>query len=81
MDARKQRFGPEALDELFEGAREIVAIKGKRALRFEWKDAGRAELEKAVIGPSGNLRAPALRVGKTWLVGFGEEAYDEVFGG
>jgi hypothetical protein len=42
-------------------------------------DAG--AFEKAVIGPSGNLRAPTLRCGKTWLVGFHEEAYGERFGG
>ena len=40
-----------------------------------------AALRAAVIGPSGNLRAPTLRVGKTWLVGFSEEAYAEKFGG
>lgn len=35
---------------------------------------------KAVLGPTGNLRAPAVRVGKTWLIGFGDEAYESTFG-
>lgn len=35
---------------------------------------------KNVLGPSGNLRAPSLRMGKTWLVGFGEETYEKQFG-
>jgi hypothetical protein len=39
----------------------------------------RAELLKLVMGPSGNLRAPAIRAGKTLLVGFSDEAYTEVF--
>jgi len=39
-----------------------------------------AELAKVVLGPSGNLRAPAIRMGKTWLIGFHEEAYTERFG-
>lgn len=39
-----------------------------------------AELAKAVLGPSGNLRAPAIRTGKSWLVGFHEEAYAAKFG-
>jgi hypothetical protein len=30
---------------------------------------------EAVLGPTGNLRAPTLRVGKTLLVGFSEEVY------
>jgi hypothetical protein len=28
-----------------------------------------------LIGPTGNLRAPVLRVGTTLVVGFSEEAY------
>ena len=58
---------------------EVNAVKG---ISFDLKKGGydRAELEKSVLGPTGNLRAPAMRMGKNWLVGFGEETYDEVFG-
>jgi len=31
-----------------------------------------------LLGPSGNLRAPTIRKGKTLLVGFSEEAYKEL---
>jgi arsenate reductase-like glutaredoxin family protein len=31
-----------------------------------------------MIGPSGNLRAPTLQVGKTLLIGFNEESYAKV---
>jgi hypothetical protein len=34
-----------------------------------------------LLGPTGNLRAPTLRVGRTLLVGFQEEAYGSVFSG
>ena len=45
------------------------------------KDApGMDELAKVVLGPTGNLRAPAVRTGKSWLIGFNEEAYDGRFG-
>ncbi len=40
-----------------------------------------AELLKHLLGPTGNLRAPTLRVAKTLLVGFNEECYAEVLGG
>lgn len=33
-----------------------------------------------LLGPTGNLRAPTLRKGKTLLVGFGAEAYRQVLG-
>jgi hypothetical protein len=28
-----------------------------------------------LLGPSGNLKAPTLRIGQTLLVGFNEQAY------
>jgi hypothetical protein len=34
----------------------------------------------AMLGPTGNLRAPTARVGKTLLVGFNEDTYKGVFG-
>ncbi len=56
--------------------------KGKKVLTFELKKSSfdSTELQKAAIGPSGNLRAPTIRAGKTWLVGFSEEAYAQNFG-
>lgn len=37
-------------------------------------------LTKLIVGPSGNLRAPALRKGKTLVVGFNQETYEKIFG-
>jgi hypothetical protein len=53
-----------------------VAQRGK-VQRFEpgADGTGIEGLTAAVLGPSGNLRAPALRVGSTWLVGFDEAAW------
>ncbi len=41
--------------------------------------AGKDVIE-AMLGPTGNLRAPTIRRGKTVLVGFNEELFAEVFG-
>ena len=38
------------------------------------------EILKDVIGPSGNLRAPAWKVGTEFIVGFNPELYQEMFG-
>ena len=35
----------------------------------------------AMLGPTGNLRAPTLVTGKTVMVGFNDEAYGGLFGG
>ncbi len=55
--------------------------KGKKVLTFEPKKDSfdPNEFQKAAIGPSGNLRAPTIRTGKTWFVGFSEEAYAAKF--
>ena len=34
-----------------------------------------------MLGPTGNLRAPTVRSGKTLLVGFNEEKYAAVLSG
>ena len=34
---------------------------------------------RALLGPTGNLRAPAVRTGTTLLVGFNEDVYIKVF--
>jgi len=33
-----------------------------------------------MLGPTGNLRAPTIRKGKTVVVGFNEEVFEEIFG-
>lgn len=35
-------------------------------------------LAKVMLGPTGNLRAPTLRVGKTLIIGFDEGTYDDL---
>lgn len=81
VDARKVRYGEGDLAELFEGANKVVAGRGKTSVEFDLKkgDVDAAELAKRTLGPSGNLRAPAAKLGKTWLVGFSEDAWRAAF--
>jgi hypothetical protein len=37
-------------------------------------------LLQLLLGPSGNLRAPTIRVGKTLVVGFEAEMYGKILG-
>jgi arsenate reductase-like glutaredoxin family protein len=81
VDAKKQRFGADDLEGVLEGVRHLMVAKGKKIQRFDLEqDSVPEELHKAMLGPSGNLRAPTIKVGKQMLVGFHEEAYVEVFG-
>jgi hypothetical protein len=57
--------------------------RGKKVVTFDMrKDPPDDETLLAhLLGPTGNLKAPTLRKGKTLLVGFSEEAYREALGG
>ncbi|HVS17080.1 MAG TPA: ArsC family (seleno)protein [Planctomycetota bacterium] len=82
VDARTQRYSAADLPALMKGASEVLVAKGKKSQVFEpgtdkaaWK-----EVAEVAIGPTGNLRAPTLRRGKRWIVGFGEDAWREALG-
>jgi arsenate reductase-like glutaredoxin family protein len=80
VDARKTRLKLKDALALLEGADELVAAKGKKVERVDLR-AGRpdkATLERLLLGPTGNLRAPTLKVGRTLLVGFDEATYKTV---
>ena len=63
-------------------ADEIWASKGSKLVHIDLResDPSDEEILAVVLGPSGNLRAPTLRVGKTLLVGFQESIYEKVLG-
>lgn len=46
--------------------------------RLNPKGAEDEEIAALIIGPSGNLRAPAFFAGKKLVIGFEEDAYREV---
>ncbi len=60
----------------------LLESSGVRLVHFDVMD-GRfcpaitvgAPVVKALLGPTGNLRSPTMRVGKTLLIGFNEEAF------
>jgi len=59
------------------GVDEVYASKGKQVVHLNLKtdkpDA--ATLRSLLLGPTGNLRAPTLRRGRTLIVGFDEATY------
>jgi hypothetical protein len=54
--------------------------KGKKVSEFSPGGKAAKDLVDAMLGPTGNLRAPTLVVGKTVLVGFNDEVYSGIFG-
>jgi hypothetical protein len=80
VDARKERYDGAAVLQLLQAVDRVVSIKGKNVQTFALKHERpeEAALLAAVLGPTGNLRAPAVRVGRTLVVGFGAEVYDDL---
>jgi len=82
VDAKKQTIkGDQALGVLA-GVDQLYAAKGKRVVHVDLRKAkpDRAALLELLLGPTGNLRAPTLRKGRTLLVGFDEPTYKQVLG-
>ena len=82
VSARKTTLKRDDALVLVKEANEVYAAKGKKVVYFDLKKdkPSDGELEKLLLGPTGNLRAPTLRIGKTLVVGFDEATYKKVFG-
>lgn len=77
VDARKARLDSAAVWELLAHSDGISVAKGKKVQNLQPTVDGQAEILKQVMGPSGNLRAPAFRVGNAFVIGFHAELYEQ----
>jgi len=82
VDARKERLGANEALGLLQGVNKLIVSKGRKVTKVNLKTdrPEDAELVRLLLGPTGNLRAPAIRSKKTLLVGFNLEAYESVLG-
>ena len=82
VTAAKAKFGGAEALELARSVGKVIVSKGTRVETFDMKkDAPEdGDLLKAMLGPTGNLRAPTIRRGQTLLVGFNEEVYAKALG-
>ena len=80
VDAKKTKIDRSEALKMAENADEIYSLKGKKIIRLDLKKAkvDEDEIASLMIGPTGNLRAPTWRKGKTIVVGFNEDAYVEL---
>ncbi len=70
-----RKLGRSDARELAKAAATVIVAKGKKVSTFKPKGKPSKEIVDAMLGPTGNLRAPVVRAGKTLLVGFNEEEY------
>src|SRR4051812_6833878 len=81
-DAKKVRFDREAALRLAREATEIWVAKGKKVVHLDLRRDAPSDdaLAELILGPSGTLRAPALRQGTRLLIGFDPATYAGVLG-
>ena len=75
-DARKEKMDAGTVWELMGNAARIVVAKGKRVETFVPTEETQASILKVVMGRSGSLRAPTVRSGDVFLVGFNAALYE-----
>ena len=81
LDARKAKLKKADALKLTKQVDEIYAAKRQKVTHVRMKDKLDGDaLAALLLGPTGNLRAPTLRKGKTLFVGFEEEMYKKLLG-
>ena len=66
--------------ELLNKASKLTVAKGKKVQQFSAGKKASDDALESMLGPTGNLRAPTMKIGKTLVVGYNEEVFEEVFG-
>jgi len=65
---------------LLKDASRLIAMKGKKVQEFDVSAKVGSDAVESMLGPTGNMRAPTIKVGNTYLVGFNEEIFASEFG-
>lgn len=83
VDARKSRIRGREVLALLDGIDEIVVAARRAGSTAVRQPLGKRRpddeaLLGLLLGPTGNLRAPTVRVGRKLVVGFDEATYREV---
>ena len=83
VSANKTKLSASEALELVGKCTKLVVSKGTKAFEIDLKQAPQSaeELQALVIGPTGNLRAPTIRRGKTLFVGFQLETFTAALSG
>lgn len=74
-----RKLGRKDAAEIAKHASLVIVAKGKKVSEFKPGGKASKDVVDAMLGPTGNLRAPTIRCGKTVIVGFNEEVFAQRF--
>ena len=77
-DARKEKLEADAVWKLMGSAEQVVVAKGKSVKTFVPDEDNRESILKVVLGRSGSLRAPTVKAGNVFYVGYNDALYTDV---
>jgi len=77
-----RKLGRAEAAEMAAAAKRVIVARSGKVSEFSPGRAAAAAVDvvEAMLGPTGNLRAPTLRVGATVIVGYDEATYERVLG-
>lgn len=78
VDAKKETIGADKVWDVLSRAEKVHVASGKNVLTYQPGEENREELIAKATGRTGNLRAPALRIGTELYIGFNGSIYEGV---
>jgi arsenate reductase-like glutaredoxin family protein len=63
-------------------AHRLIATKGKKVISLDLlkERPSHETIANLMLGPTGNMRAPTIRLGRTLLVGYNDQVFAEEIG-
>lgn len=78
MNAKKQTYIGEDAWSVVAGADKVYVASGKNIIEFKPGSTNKDEILKKITGRTGNLRAPTLKRGNVFYVGFNADLYNKI---
>jgi hypothetical protein len=75
INAAKDTVQRDEVWDLLADAEKVYITSGKKTIEFAPESAEKEEVLKKATGRTGNLRAPALRRGAVFYIGYNDELY------
>jgi hypothetical protein len=78
VEAKKVAFGADAVWEILQGAEKVVVGRGRKVHEYIPDAAAKEVIMNEALGRSGNLRAPTLKIGNRYYIGYNDAMYKEL---
>ena len=77
-NANKEKLNQEEVERLLVQVKKVKVAKGNKTLTFDNLRNERKQILDIILGRSGTLRSPTLRIGDQLIVGYNEELYQNL---